>query len=757
MPPRKTTPQISPQKKLLINADNLEECRAAIVDDGKLKEVIVEHSGRELLKGNVYLGIITRVEPAIEAAFIDFGGKKYGFLPFKDVLKESYLPSKERKARVRIQDVLVRGQKILVQVVKESRDAKGPSMDNGVSIPGRFLVLMYGSPSTGVSRKIEDETERRKLREILADLDLPENMGVIIRTAGVGRTKLELQKDLQMLLKIWESIQEKLKAKDLKPPCMLYEGPDMVVRTVRDHFTADTSEIIVDNVKSYKALKEFLRLVMPRMGKRLRLYQETLPLFSAYNVEEQIENIYQRKVLLPSGGSIVIDVGEAMVCVDVNSGKTTGASALEETATKTNLEAADEIARQLRLRDLGGLIVIDFIDMFQKKNRSLVEKQMKAACKEDKARVNLSRISRFGLLEMSRQRMSPPLKEGTFETCTRCSGTGAIPRESSLALKVLRGIQETIAAGDVKILRVEIPQNVATYLLNHKMKYLVEFQEKHGFTLQVETKRDLEPEAFAYIVLDRKKKVEDKPRESGRPQEAVREPGRMKKPGRGREATRQREPGRDWAKDQPKEEPATEKPGRSRGRRTVAKDKNPQSTRESTSAKRPELARGRRWRSQRTKDPAVTETPTSLDANEPVPPAPVSEPANPATDTKTITPAESGPPNPETRTEAIAPPEKLEMAPPGEDGTPDKKVETAGVPSKDKPADSPPAAAKETKPKRPRSSRRPKATRPRKTPVRRKKAPPKAPEPSGNASPPLVEKLAPKENVAPEEKLATET
>ena len=376
MPPRKTTPKISPKKKLLINADHREECRAVILDDGKLEEVVIEHSARELVKGNVYLGVISRVEPAIEAAFVDFGGKKFGFLPFKDVLRESYLQTGERKAKVRIQDVLVRGQKILVQVVKESRDAKGPSLNNGITIPGRFLVLMYGSLSTGVSRKIEDEAERRKLKEILSDLELPENMGVIIRTAGVGRTKTELQKDLQMLLKIWENIQETLQKSSGQAPVMLYEGPDMVVRTVRDHFTADTSEIIVDNKESYKALKDFMKMVMPRMGSRIKLYQETQPLFSAFKVEDQIENIYQRKVNLPSGGSIVFDMGEAMVCVDVNSGKTTSASELEETALRTNTEAAEEIARQLRLRDLGGLIVIDFIDMFQKKNKALVEKQI---------------------------------------------------------------------------------------------------------------------------------------------------------------------------------------------------------------------------------------------------------------------------------------------------------------------------------------------------------------------------------------------
>ncbi len=493
---------------MLINADHPEECRAVILNNGKLEDYIVEHTSQELIKGNIYLGVITRVEPAIEAAFIDFGGKKYGFLPFKDVLKESYIPTREKKAKTRIQDVLLRGQKILVQVVKESRDAKGPSLSNAITIPGRCLVLTGSSDSTGISRKIEDESERKKLKEIVSQLGLPENLGVIIRTAGLGRTKIELQKDLQMLIKIWESIQEKMKDPDTKAPLLLHEGPDMVVRTVRDQFTGDTNEIIVDNFQSYKAVKEFIRLVMPRMRHRVKYYQESRPLFSHYNVESQIESIFNRQVPLPSGGSIVIDIGEAMVAIDVNSGKTTSASELEETAVKTNLEAAEEIAHQLRLRDLGGLIVIDFIDMFQKKNKSLVEKKLKQSCKIDKARVNISRISRFGLMEMSRQRLSPPVKEGVFEPCSRCSGTGHIQTVSTIALSVLRKIQEKLAEESIKVLEIVISSPVASYLLNNKLKYLNEFQEKQGVTLQFKSKDHLPAEQFSYIVLEKKKEEE---------------------------------------------------------------------------------------------------------------------------------------------------------------------------------------------------------------------------------------------------------
>lgn len=496
-------------RKLLINVDQPEECRAVVIENGKLDEIIVEHSSHELVKGNIYLGVVTRVEAAIEAAFVDIGGKKFGFLPFKDVLPESYLQTGERKARTRIQDVMIRGQRLLVQVVKESRDAKGPSLTNAVTIPGRFLVLMVSSDSSGISRKIEDESERKKIKQLMSDLGVPASMGVIIRTAGVGRTKTELQKDIQALLKIWETIEKQYEDPNTKAPGLLYEGPDMVVRTVRDHFSNDMTEVMVDNKESYDSLCEFMKLVMPRMRTRIKFYQDTKPLFSQYNIEEQIESIYHRRVELPSGGSIVIDVGEAMVSIDVNSGRTTGASALEETASKTNLEAAEEIARQLRLRDLGGLIVIDFIDMFQKKNKALLEKQMKLFCKRDRARVNLSRISRFGLLEMSRQRLAPPVKEGFFSDCKHCGGTGHVKTDSSTALSVIRKIQDHLAVGNAKVLQVKVSTQVANYLLNNKIKGLLDLEEKNGVKIQFESQEHLPFENFSFNVLERKKE-EDK-------------------------------------------------------------------------------------------------------------------------------------------------------------------------------------------------------------------------------------------------------
>ena len=469
---------------MMINADHSEVCRAVILEDGKVQDYIVENVSHEKVKGNIYLGVINRIEPAIEAAFVDFGGKKYGFLPFKDVLRETYVNTGEKKARVRIQDVLVHGQKILVQVAKESRDSKGPSLTNSVSLPGRFLVLMSGSQASAVSRKIEDEEERKKLKTLVADFKLPENLGLIIRTAGVGRTKTELQKDLQRLLVVWESLKSSVKDESKEPPFLIYQEADMVVRLVRDHFTTDTSEVVVDNVDSYNALKSFMKLIMPRMVNRIKLYQDTRPIFARHNVESQIESLYQRTVPLPSGGSIVFDTGEAMVSIDVNSGKTTSASQLEETALNTNLEAADEIGRQLRMRDLGGLVVIDFIDMFHKKNQTLVEKQIKKVCKADKARINISRISKFGLLEMSRQRLAPPVQEGAFIKCASCDGNGMVRSLNYTVMDVLRKISEHLAKGKVKTLRAEVSHEVTEYLLNNKSRFLLDLQEKHQFKLE---------------------------------------------------------------------------------------------------------------------------------------------------------------------------------------------------------------------------------------------------------------------------------
>jgi ribonuclease E len=488
---------------MMINRDHPEVCRAVILEDGIINDYIVENVSQEKIKGNIYLGVINRIEPAIEAAFVDIGGNKYGFLPFKDVLKESYVDTGEKKARVRIQDVLVRGQEILVQVAKESRDAKGPSLTNSISLPGRFLVLMSGSHASAVSRKIEDEEERKKLKTLVADFKLPDNLGLIIRTAGLGRTKLELQKDLQRLLMVWENLGSSREKKINKPPFLLYQEADMVVRLVRDNFTTETSEVLVDNIESYNAVKSFMKMVMPRFTNRVKLYKDTRPIFSRFNIEDQIESLYKRNVSLPSGGSIVFDSGEAMVSIDVNSGKTTSASQLEETALKTNLEAAEEIGRQLRLRDLGGLVVIDFIDMFHKKNQTLVEKEIKKICKLDKARVNIARISKFGLLEMSRQRLAPPVQQGAFIECNSCSGTGVIRSLNYVVIHVLRKINEHLASGKVEKLIVEVSPDVTEYMLNNKSSFLLGLQEKLKFKLEFLSRPGVLWSDFKYEVIEK--------------------------------------------------------------------------------------------------------------------------------------------------------------------------------------------------------------------------------------------------------------
>jgi len=495
---------------MMINRDHPEVCRAVILEDGRINDYIVENVSQEKIKGNIYLGVINRVEPAIEAAFVDFGGSKYGFLSFKDILKESYVDTGEKKARVRIQDVLVRGQEILVQVAKESRDAKGPSLTNSISLPGRFLVLMSGSHASAVSRKIEDGEERKKLKTLVADFKLPDNLGLIIRTAGLGRTKTELQKDLQRLLMVWENLSTSREKKINKPPFLLYQEADMVVRLVRDNFTTETSEVLVDNIESYNAVKGFMKMVMPRFTDRVKLYKDTTPIFSRFNIEDQIESLYQRNVSLPSGGSIVFDSGEAMVSIDVNSGKTTSASQLEETALKTNLEAAEEIGRQLRLRDLGGLVVIDFIDMFHKKNQTLVEKEIKKICKLDKARINIARISKFGLLEMSRQRLAPPVQQGAFVKCDSCAGTGIVRSLNYVVIHVLRKINENLASGKVKELTVEVSSDVTEYMLNHKSAFLLGLQEKLQFKLEFLSKPGVRWTGFKYLVT---KKTSEEPKD----------------------------------------------------------------------------------------------------------------------------------------------------------------------------------------------------------------------------------------------------
>ncbi|MBI3326342.1 MAG: ribonuclease E/G [Nitrospinae bacterium] len=473
-------------RKMLINTEDAEESRVAIVTDGTLEEFDIETSNKEQIKGNIYKGLVVKVEPGLQAAFVDYGGNRAGFLPLGEVHPTSYADPElgKRGGRVRIHDVLKRNQAILVQVVKDEIGTKGAALTTYISLPGRYLVLMPGVDATRVSRKIEDEAQRRRLKEIVAQLAPPAGTGVIIRTAGLDRSKQELQRDMAYLMKLWETILAQ--AKDLPAPSLVYQERDLVIRSIRDYFTSDIAEILVDDRDVFKRALEFLQAIMPRYVKRIKLYREKRPIFSKYQLEEQIEAIFEDKIPLKSGGSIVIERTEAMVAIDVNSGRSTQERGMEETAFKTNLEAAEEIARQLRLRDLGGLIVIDFIDMRDRKHIQEVERCLKNALKRDKARVEVSRISKFGLLELSRQRLKPALQDETYLPCVYCNGQGLVRSPESLGLSVLRNIQATAVKGNIAEAKALVPLEVANYLLNQKRERLVSLEREYRLRILVE-------------------------------------------------------------------------------------------------------------------------------------------------------------------------------------------------------------------------------------------------------------------------------
>jgi len=472
-------------RKMLINTEDVEESRVAIVADGMLEEFDIETSTKEQIKGNIYKGLVVKVEPGLQAAFVEYGGNRAGFLPLGEVHPSCYAdPDLAKRGRVRIHDVLKRNQSVLVQVVKDEIGTKGAALSTYISLPGRYLVLMPGVDATRVSRKIEDEAQRRLLKEIVAQLEPPPGMGVIIRTAGLERSKQELQRDMTYLLKLWETITAQ--AKDLPAPSVVYQERDLVIRSIRDYFTPDIAEILVDDREVFKRAREFLQAIMPRYVNRIKLSREKRPIFSRYQLEEQIEAIFEDKIPLKSGGSIVIERTEAMVSIDVNSGRSTQERGMEETAFKTNLEAGEEIARQLRLRDLGGLIVIDFIDMRDRKHIQEVERCLKNALKRDKARVEVSRISKFGLLELSRQRLKPALQDETYLPCLHCKGQGLVRSPESLGLTVLRKIQTAAVKGNIMEAKAKVPLEVANYLLNQKRERLLNLEREYDIRIQIE-------------------------------------------------------------------------------------------------------------------------------------------------------------------------------------------------------------------------------------------------------------------------------
>jgi len=490
-------------RKMLINAEDAEESRVAIVADGILEEFDIETSHKEQNKSNIYKGLVVKVEAGLQAAFVDYGGKRAGFLPLGEVHPTCYADPDlaKRGGRVRIHDVLKRNQELLVQVVKDEIGTKGAALSTYISLPGRYLVLMPGVDATRVSRKIEDEAQRRQLKELVAQLAPPPGTGVIIRTAGLDRTKQELQRDMAYLLKLWETILAQ--ANEIPAPSVVYEESDLVIRSIRDYFTPDIAEILVDDREVFKRAREFLQAIMPRYMPRIKLYRERRPIFSKYQLEEQIEAIFEDKIPLKSGGSIVIERTEAMVSIDVNSGRSTQERGMEETAFKTNMEAAEEIARQLRLRDLGGLVVIDFIDMRDRKHIQEVERCLKNALKRDKARTEMSRISKFGLLEVSRQRLKPALQDETSLPCPHCRGQGLIRSKESLGLTVLRKIQAAAVKGNLMVARAKVPLEAANYLLNEKRDRLLKIEQEYSIRIHVEGDATLTGSIFN-LSLDKK-------------------------------------------------------------------------------------------------------------------------------------------------------------------------------------------------------------------------------------------------------------
>lgn len=461
-------------KRMLFNATQAEELRVAIVDGQNLLDLDIETLGKEQRKGNIYKGIITRIEPSLEACFVDYGTDRHGFLPFKEVSR-SYFQDYEG-GRARIQDVLKEGMEVIVQVEKDERGNKGAALTTFISLAGRYLVLMPNNPrGGGVSRRIEGE-ERQELKAAMAELDIPNGMSIIARTAGIGRSAEELEWDLNYLKQLWQAIEEAGKAHH--DPYLLFMESSLLIRAIRDYFRPDIGEILVDNQEVYDQVAEFMSYVMLGNIGRLKLYEDHTPLFSRFQIEHQIESAFSRSVSLPSGGAIVIDHTEALVSIDVNSARATRGSDIEDTAFKTNMEAAEEVARQMRLRDLGGLVVIDFIDMENPKHQRDVENVLRDALKKDRARVQMGKLSRFGLLELSRQRLKPALGESSHVACPRCAGTGVIRGIESTALHVLRIIQEEAMKDNTGEVRAQVPVDVATFLLNEKRAELFAMEER---------------------------------------------------------------------------------------------------------------------------------------------------------------------------------------------------------------------------------------------------------------------------------------
>jgi len=479
------------KKLMLINASHEEESRVAIVEDDFLQELDIESTHKVLTKGNIYQATITKVEASLQAAFVEYGALRQGFLPLSEIHPDFWKDGVDKTQdprNVNIQDVLEAKQTLLVQVVKEERGNKGAAMTTYISLAGRYLVLSPNTPRGGVSRKLSDEV-RKALKEILAQLNVPENMGLIVRTAGRDQKLEDLERDYSYLQRLWDEI--RIKGGSTPAPALIYLEGDMATRAIRDHFSDDIIEIWVDNHEVYTRTKNFVHAVLPGKEKLVKLYRGKKPIFRHYGIEGQCEQIHEREIRLPSGGSIVFDPTEALTSVDVNSSRSTGRKHIDDTALDTNIEAAREIARQLRIRDIGGLVVVDFIDMANRKHGQQVEEELRHATGGDKARVQFARISRFGLLEMSRQRLHPSVRETTTETCPRCEGRGSILTVESMSLQMLTRMEDLAEKGKKPKLVVQVPSETGEYLMNNKRDYIARIEESHDIQISLQIRPDL--------------------------------------------------------------------------------------------------------------------------------------------------------------------------------------------------------------------------------------------------------------------------
>ena len=476
--------------KILINAIDPEECRIAKVTDNRLEEFQIESARREIIHGNIYKGVATRVEPSLQAVFIDYGGERNGFLQRHEIHSD-YFQENETGGRA-IEHLIKKGQELMVQVTKDPVMKKGAMLTTFISLPGRHIVLMPGSTTNGISRKIEDEAERKRLKEIVGTLKIPKGFGVIVRTAGMGCTKTQISKDLNYLLRLWRNINRK--GMKEKAPGVLYKERSLSVRSIRDYFNSDVSEILIDDDAVFHEVKNFIQIISAKHKRIVKRYTSDKPIFTKHQLEEQITTIFDSRVPLKSGGSIVVEQTEALVAVDVNSGRGTHKRTIEQTALMTNLEAAEEVARQLRLRDLGGLIVVDFIDMRDIKHRSQVERTLRSHTRKDKARTRIGRISQFGLLEMSRQRLAPSIDFGNLVPCERCRGKGWTPSTEALALRFLRRLKIETSKAGMKQVRGVIPKAVADYVLNKKRKEISELELRRGLSIHIEGDHQLLPD-----------------------------------------------------------------------------------------------------------------------------------------------------------------------------------------------------------------------------------------------------------------------